>query len=138
MDQPRLDQLWGRRPSRKDTDPPEIEARPGTYQDAPALVTMHEDSPGPYAVVHTPEESIHCTRLEAESMERQMTGWEPTRREKALIQHAADGAYDDLASGQGYDTPLSYILDQIQQAEGKRDSYDRQTRRFASGGGRSG
>lgn len=136
-DGPLLDQLW-ETSSRSDSEPPEIEARPGWYEDAPALVTIHEGRPGPHAVVHTPDEAYHCDRPEAERMERQMTSWEPSRREKALIHYAAEGAYEEPAEAEGADTPLCYILGQIKKANSRRGSYTRQTRRFGSWGGHNG
>jgi len=115
---PVLDQLPD--PSRPGKEPPTIEAKPGWFQGGPALVVEHGNGSGPHSVIHTPSGVIRCTRPEAESFERAMTGWTPTRREKALIQYASSGAYDTAAQAEDYDSGLCYILAQIDAAQGQR------------------
>jgi len=116
---PLLDQLPPT--STSDSEPPEISAKPGRLDGEIALVTTLDDEPGPHAVVHTPTKAIHCAdRLDTERTERRMGSWTPSRREQALIHYAIDGAYDELA--EDHDTPLCYILDQIEDAQSTRSA----------------
>jgi hypothetical protein len=46
--------------------------------------------------------------------------WQPSRREKALLHFAEQGAYDDLTESSGHESPFSFILAQLRRASSTR------------------
>jgi len=78
----------------------------------------HPKTAHPYAVVHTRADRDGAQKWEGKArykrvIMQRLTPWYASDDAKAFLAYAEEGAYDEQAEAAGYDSPFSYVLEQI-------------------------